>query len=339
MIDTAPLLSDLNNRVSSGSSFRPSEVDLSKPFIQTEQSEEEDHAEALVNEEWQRKIETLTPRFPTDQNVVAIDSTELVLGYIPGGFVAALRASLVTKTPKDNTHHLERHGPFLIAISGENKDELFQTMHRRVYGIAASSPAPTLEKTLDRVRNLFERYLQLEVARKSHESLILLDGSLIGGTVDSPGFFVRKIIDTAAENTNSIAALSKSTELTLEQSRRNILSLLEGIPGPCCIGDIRNQIRHGSDRYLGQVYVTRLTTTGEPFRIDLPENTAKPHDEILNSLAGLAGNYGYPEELKLAHMTCVFSAIEVLELQAAAIALHGLVMKEEADIRPKIFPL
>lgn len=329
----------MNNRIGSGTSFRPSEVDLSKPFIQTEQNEDEGQAEALVNEESQKKIERLTPRFPTEQNAIAIDSTELVLGYISDGFVAAIRASLVTKTPNDNKHHLERHGPFLIAITGENKDELFQTLHRRVYGVAPSSVAPSLEKTLDRIRNLFERYLQLEAAKRTHESLILLDGSLIGGTVDSPTFFIRKIIETAAENANSIAALSKSTELTLEQSRRNILSLLEGIPGPCYVGDIRNQIRHGSDRYLGQVYVTRLTTSGEPFRVDLPENTRRPHDEILNALAGLAGDYGYPEELKLAHMTCVFSAIEVLELQAAAIKLHGLVMKEEADVRPKIFPL
>jgi hypothetical protein len=38
-------------------------------------------------------------------------------------------------------------------------------------------------------------------------------------------------------------------------------------------------------------------------------------------------------------MTCVFSGIEVLELQAAAIGLHGLVTKEEIDIRPRLFPL
>jgi hypothetical protein len=51
----------------------------------------------------------------------------------------------------------------------------------------------------------------------------------------------------------------------------------------------------------------------------------------------LAGDYGYPEELKLAHMTCVLSSIEIIELQSAAIMLHGLSMKEE--LRPKIFPL
>jgi len=36
-------------------------------------------------------------------------------------------------------------------------------------------------------------------------------------------------------------------------------------------------------------------------------------------------------------MTCVLSAIEVLELQSAAMALHKLVIKEE--LRPRLFPL
>jgi hypothetical protein len=36
-------------------------------------------------------------------------------------------------------------------------------------------------------------------------------------------------------------------------------------------------------------------------------------------------------------MTSVFSSIEVIELQAAAINLHGLVMKE--NVRRKLFPM
>jgi hypothetical protein len=339
MIDTDPLVSALQGRINKGSSFRPSEVDLSTPFVQAEKEEGEDQGESWVNEEWQKKTEYLTPKFPTGQNVIAIDATGLVLGYIPDGFVAAIRASLISKKPNENTHHLERHGPFLVAVTSENKDALYQALYRAVYGVSTTSQSPSLEHILDRIRNVFERFLQLEVAKRSKESLLLLDGSLIGGTVANPSFFVRKIIDTAAENRSSIAAMSKTTQLALEQSRRNILSLLEGVPGPCYVGDIRNHISQGTDRYLGDIYVTRLTTTGEPFRIDLPGNAPEPHGELLNAVAGLAGDYGYPEELKLAHMTCVFSAIEILELQAAAIALHGLVMKEEADIRPKIFPL
>ena len=36
-------------------------------------------------------------------------------------------------------------------------------------------------------------------------------------------------------------------------------------------------------------------------------------------LSGLSGERGYPEAHKLAHMTSVFSSVEVIELQAAVI--------------------
>jgi hypothetical protein len=50
---------------------------------------------------------------------------------------------------------------------------------------------------------------------------MLLDGSLIGGTVANPGSFVKKIINNAAKNGNSIAAISKSTGLVLQRSLRH----------------------------------------------------------------------------------------------------------------------
>jgi hypothetical protein len=45
-------------------------------------------------------------------------------------------------------------------------------------------------------------------------------------------------------------------------------------------------------------------------------------------VSGLSGEHGYPEALKLAYMTRVFSSIEVIELQAAAINLYGLQLRE-----------
>jgi hypothetical protein len=53
-------------------------------------------------------------------------------------------------------------------------------------------------------------------------------------------------------------------------------------------------------------------------------------------VAGLAGDYGYPEELKLAHSTCVHSSVEIMELQAVAIKDYNLQIKE--SLRSKLFP-
>ena len=338
MIEIGNLESALSGRIPKGETFRPSEIGLDECADTSQKDDVPDGNETTVREEWQREVRPLTPRYPAESTVVAIDSTGFALGYVPDGLVAALRASVVTKPAGEDRHRLERYGPYLIAVTTANKDGIYKNLYRTVYGESTSS-VPDLANILDRMRNLFERHLELEVAKRSRDSLILLDGSLIGGTVANPRFFVKKIIDQAAQNGNSIVAISKSTRLVLQRSRRSILSLLEGISGPCYVGGIKNHIEQEPEKYLGDIYVARLTPRGEPFRTDLPDNAPEPHEELLNALSGLAGDYGYPEELKLAHMTCVLSGIEILELQAAAIALHGLVMKEEVDIRPRLFPL
>jgi len=312
---------------------------LTEYFVSPEKGEAEEGEEATVHEELQTQIESepLEPKYPIERTVLAIDSTSFALGYIPDGLVGVVRASIIEKPAGQNRQRLERYGPLLVPITEQDKDARYQNLYKAVYGERTESRAPDLIKTLERTRNLLERHIEFEVAKRYRDSLILLDGSLIGGTVANPRFFVKKIIDQAAANGNLIAAVSKSTRLTLEDSRRNILTLLDGISGPCYIGGVKNYISQEREKYLGDIYVAKLTPRGEPFRIDLAENAPAPHTEILNALSGLAGDYGYPEELKLAHMTCVLSAIEILELQAAAITLHGLVMKEE--IRPRIFPL
>lgn len=339
MINIDSVVTALRGETVKSERFRPSQIDLTQPFVETEKSIGDDYDGAIVHDELPMGTMHLAPKFPSESDVIAIDSTGLVLGVIPDGLVAALRASIVTKTT-ENKHMLEHYGPYLMAVTTTNIDALYQALYKAVYGFAPpGSQSPKLENILGRVRNILERYLQMQVAKRSNRTIILLDGSLIGGTVANPSPYVRGIIDKSAENQNSLAAISKSTGLILERSRRNILSLLEDVPGPCYIGDIRNRIRQSREKYLGDIYVAKFTPIGEPFRIDLPENTPTSHTNLLNTVAGLAGDYGYPEELKLAHMTCVFSAIEILELQAAAVAFHNLVMEEEVAVRPKIFPI
>jgi hypothetical protein len=338
VIEIGNLETALGGRIPKGRTFRPSDIGLDECVGTSQKDDAPDGDETIVREEWEREVRPLTPEYPAESAVVAIDSTGFALGYVPDGLVAALRASVVTRLAGEERHRLERYGPYLVAVTSANKDDIYKNLYRTVYGESTGS-VPDLDNILDRMRNLFERHLELEVAKRSRDSLILLDGSLIGGTVANPRFFVKKIIDHATQNGNSMAGISKSTRLVLQRSRRSILSLLEGISGPCYVGGIKNHIEQEPEKYLGDIYVARLTPCGEPFRIDLPDNAPQPHEELLNALSGLAGDYGYPEELKLAHMTCVLSGIEVLELQAAAIALHGLVTKEEADIRPRLFPL
>ena len=279
----------------------------------------------------------ISPRYPLDAQLIAIDSTSSALGSLTDGLVGVVRASVIFKQANKTTHSLERYGPYLVAITNQNKDQLYRSTYRTVFGKEPDARAPDCVKTLDRVRNFLERFVQLEIAKEHRNSIILVDGSLIGGTVADPKHVIETIIVESAANGNSMVAMSKSTGLTLQRTQRSILSVLDDVPGPCYVGGVRNHISQNRDRYLGQIYVAKLTPMGEPFRIDIPDRSPLSHAEVFSSVAGLAGDYGYPEELKLAHMTCVLSSVEFMEQQSAAILLHGLTIKEK--LRSRLFPI
>lgn len=338
MIDVENVVSTFTGKLPKGIDFQPSNIDLNNyfPVEQKFDTEEDSESVAIDEQEESNRYRLLSPVYPQDA-IVAIDSTSFCLGHIPEGLVGAIRLSVIIKTSDSLNHSLEHYGPYLVAVTNQNKTSIYRSLYKAVYGKTTEGSAPDCAKMIDRVRNLLERYVQFEVARSHSNSIILLDGSLIGGTVANPGFFIKQIIDYAIGNENSLVAISKSTGLTLQSTKRSILSLLDGATGPCYISGVKDRISQNKERYLGDIYIAKLTPLGESFRIDIPRSTPEVHSEILRKVAGLAGEYGYPEELKLAHMTCVHSWIEILELQASAIALHGLVLKEE--LRKKLFPL
>ncbi|MCR3906986.1 MAG: DNA double-strand break repair nuclease NurA [Tenericutes bacterium] len=337
MIDIEVFMKAICNKIPPGLTFEPSDANLDEYFQETAKTEEEEDSSLEYEDSVEQESVPIDPRYPIDSQVLAIDTTNFTLGQIPDGLVGALRASIIKKSPGKTSHSLERYGPYLVPITNQNKAMVYKDTFRALFGRENTSVPPDNHKTLDRFRSWFERYLQRETARNNKNSLILLDGSLIGGFVGDPTFILKGILKDAAANGNTIVAMSKSTGLTLKGSRCNILSLLDGVQGPCYIGDIKKRITQNPERYLGEVYVAKLTPLGQPFRIDILKDSPLSHDEVFSQIAGLAGDYGYPEELKLAHMTCILGSIEIIELQAAAIGLHGLSMKEE--LRPKIFPL
>lgn len=338
MIETGPVESILKCQPSGSAAFKPSDVNLTECFVPTTKSDG-DEEENTINEpdRAEMKITPLVPKYPKEIQVVAIDSTSFTLGHIEDGIIGAIRASVIVKPAGKSEWSLEKYGPHLLQVTEQGKDQLYQQLYKAVYRVEANPRAPDPTAMLDHTRALFERYIQQEVTREYRDSLIMLDGSLIEAAVGQLSFFLDRTIDQAARNNNCLVAISKTTRLILERSKRNILSLLEGVRGPCYVGGVRNKIVQNPDRYLGEIYAARLSPLGEAFRIDLPRNAPMTHDEILGYVSGLSGEDGYPDALRLAHMTCVMSAIEILELQAAAITMYGLTMKEE--LRAILFPL
>jgi hypothetical protein len=337
MIEIDHFVKAVCNKIPQGLTFQPSDTNLTEYFQETKKADEEEPTQIEFREQEKQEPTPINPKYPINSQVVAIDTTNFTLGEIPDGLVGAVRASIITKALGKTSHSLEKYGPYLVPITNQNKEIVYKSTFRTLFGKENISTPPDNHKALERIRGWLERYLQKETAKNHKNSLILLDGSLISGFVGDPTFILKGILNDASANGNTIVAMSKSTGLTLKGTMHNILSLLDDIQGPCYIGDIKKHITQNPDRYHGEVYVAKLTPLGEPFRIDISKDSPLTHEEVFAQIAGLAGDYGYPEELKLAHMTCVLSSIEIIELQAAAIALHGLSMKEE--LRPKLFPL
>ena len=337
MFDVTDVVKAMCGRTPKGRTFEPTDVQLSDSTVSAGKQDEDAAGFVSFRSGAHPPINSICPNFPFDRRVVAIDSTSVVLGYVPEGLVGAIRASVILK-PEGKTHHaMERYGPYLAVVTNYDKDEMYANACELVYGEQSHAKAPDTRKTLDRLRNLLERYLQFQAVKSYNDALLLIDGSLMAGAVADPMFVVKDLVRDAERNRNAVVAISKSTTLTMKESRLSILSLLDGLPGACYVGDLRQHLTQERSRYIGCVYVGRLTPRGEAFRFDVPENTGMAHDLIFSILGGLSGEHGYPEELKLAHMTSVLSSISVIELQAAAINLHGLEIRE--SLRQKLFPL
>jgi len=338
MLDLNELWATIQRDLPDGLPFQPSDVDLNRGFVPTVKSDNEEPAIVDINEkESDERLRAIVPVYPRDVQVVAIDGTGISLGDLPDGIVGAIRAVLVAKPAGSVNHRLELYGPRLVPVTNQNKDEIYRAAHTAVHRTQATFSAPDCVHTLERIRALLERNVQLKAVNEYRDSLVLLDGSLIAGTIQDPRATIKKLLVDANENTNSVIAVSKSTQLTLQSTKKSILSLLDHTRGACYVGDIRDDFTSKPENYFGKIYVARLTAYGTVFRIDIPDNAPMDHSEIFSQLAGLAGDYGYPEELRLAHMRCIFGFIEQLGLQAAAMRLHGMIHKQ--NVRKNLFPI
>jgi hypothetical protein len=321
--------------VASGLPFKPSAVDLDSFITDSEAPSDEEEMADVVDPSgiMPQALELTQTR---DMTVIAIDSTAFCLGEIPEGVVGAVRCSLISSSPGQETT-LESYGPYIFALTNQNRQAVYSSLYTAIYGVELKGRPPTPYFLLHRIRHLFERRLQQAVAAETKNSLILLDGSLIGGTIANPKQSVQTIIKDARENKSIPVAVSKATVLTLRDSERSIISLLDAVPGCCFVTGLRKRISQSQEKYCGEISVARLTPFGQAFRIDTDPDNPLSTKEILGLVSTRAAEDGYPEELRLAHMTCVFSAIELLELQAAA--MNAYMMRIREDPHHTLFPL
>lgn len=259
------------------------------------------------------------------KRVVGIDVSNAKTGETENGIIYALRGSIVWKD--DDSYRFIRCGPLIFHLQEAPMEPHLQEEHGKT-------------PILSRLRNMFERSLQLNAARSFRDSIILLDGSLTAGTPDNPSRHLSELLEKSRKNENTIIAISKSTKLLVNGI--NISSLIKEERRPCFI-DVDRYVRQLFPEHpvqlMGQVLVAKLAEEGFPFRVDVDKRAPIPDPKT--SLGILLGNEileeGYPETLRLAHILSKFTESEVIAINSFLTGKYGLKIPLKFDLRKALF--
>ena len=271
---------------------------------------------------------------PTERPVVGIDTSTIKLGELEDGMLCALRGAVVILEAK--SYRYLRYGPFVFSLSynplpSKSLEDL---------GLPPFSGEPNIDSLLKRVRNLLERWLQLNVSSSLKHAFVLIDGSLTAGTPDNPCRELERILELARDSGNAMIAISKKTKLRI--NNESLTNLLEHESNPCLLdvdAEVTEQFPPYPVRFLGRVFVAKLARFGFPFRIDIDRRISL--GGAVGEFSQLAGtdivDQGYPETLRMAHILSTFTATDVLAMQGFAESQFGLQMTPKLALRHSLF--
>ncbi len=270
-----------------------------------------------------------------DTPVVAVDVSSIKIGETETGLLCAIRGAIVWKE-KSHYKYL-RLGPFPFHVTEENKEEIYNLFRRYYSEIHEESSAPNLDSMQIRMGGLLERWIQTFVSCSSYGSIILWDGSLTAGTVDSPVKVVSQLLDIARNRRNMVLAFSKTTRLRLLGHR--LTNLMEKSRPPCLLRIDGFPVPAGPVYSLGNIYVAKLTRGICSFRLDIDRKV--PPESGIAAVSKLLGNdllvQSYPETLRLAHIFSTFTANEVIGIQRFITQQCGLEIISRPNVRRLLF--
>lgn len=276
-------------------------------------------------------------RLTTAMSVFGLDTSNIILGETKDGLLCAVRGSIVWR--EKEVYQFLRHGPFIFHITERNKYELYNSLRRMYLDVDNRVGAPILERLVDRIRFILERWLQRQLCEIAHDSLILWDGSLTTRTVNGSASILSELLRTARSNHNYVLAVSKKT--TVSVSGRRLNNLINDEYAPCLL-NIDHAVRscYGNQlNFLGRIYAAKLFPSPLAFRLDIDRHL--PEEEGFAAVGHLLGNElltdGYPETLRLAHVLSRFSASEVLAMQRYVAESYGLRIDSGSDVRQILF--
>jgi hypothetical protein len=281
-------------------------------------------------------IETIPLEPQVDERpVAAIDVSSIRIGETETGVLCAIRGAIVWK--EKNRYRYHRLGPFPFHITEQNKKEIYKLFRNSHFGMQEDTRIPSLFNMQTRIGNLLERWLQLEISCSAYSTIILWDGSMTAGMMDSPVDEMSRLLETARNRLSIVLAFSKSTNLRFSGHK---LTDLDEKSEPPCLLQI-NGFPHPSGPVLplGDIYVAKLTPGVCSFRLDIDKKV--PRERGIEAVQSLLGSdlliQSYPETLRLAHIFSTFTATEVIGIQRFIARECGLKIVARPNVRRLLF--
>jgi hypothetical protein len=269
--------------------------------------------------------------------IAAVDTSTIKIGETATGMIIAVRGAITWR--QNRAYKYTRLGPFIFQITEENKNALYNSLEHAYFSTsygASHQAAPNIMQMPMRLAGLLERWLQTMLAKTLSHGVILFDGSLTSGTLDTPVQRLREILGYAMRNDSTVLAFSKATTL-----RANGILITEQLPNhdPPYLLETSGIHFKPPITLLGDVYVARLNKANFAFRLDIDKEI--PSEQRMAALQKLIGNdlykQSYPETLRLSHILCTFTANEVLAIKHFITRKHGIQMINRPDMHRLLF--
>lgn len=309
-----------------------------QPFQLNQQSFQQFHTTEQYLSNLQLKRQPI-PLKPNHQETIiaAVDTSTIRIGETSTGMIIAIRGATTWK--QNRTYKYTRLGPFIFHITEENKNQVFNTLEKAYFSTNYSSnhhAAPNIMQMPTRLASLLERWMQTMLAKTVNHGIILFDGSLTSGTIDTPVQRMKEILSYARRNNSTVLAFSKAT--TLRVNGYLITDQLPNHDPPYLLETTGLQFKPPII-LLGDVYVARLNKANFAFRLDIDKET--PLEQRMDAMQKLLGNdlytQSYPETLRLSHILCTFTANEVLAMKHFITRKHGIQIINRPDMHKLLF--
>jgi hypothetical protein len=269
--------------------------------------------------------------------IAAVDTSTIKIGETSTGIIVAIRGAIIWR--QNHTYKYMRLGPFIFHITEDNKNTVYNTLEHAYFSTTYGSmhqTAPNIMQMPMRLASLLERWMQTMLAKTVNNGIILFDGSLTSGTMDTPTQRLKEILGYARRNSSKVLAFSKATTL-----RANGILITEQLPNrePPYLLETTGLHFKPPTMLLGEVYVARLNKAKFAFRLDIDKET--PAEQRIEAVQKLLGNdlykQSYPETLRLSHILCTFTANEVLAIKHFLIHKHGIQIINRPDMHRLLF--